>query len=471
MLPLARDALLVGSCDGGHTIHADAAAVRLTAFAFLHLHLAGHAIRPLGGGADAYLFGPGDIECHRGLTGQSFLLDLGRLPPPEDPKVCTHLPHNRAAVFFRMLRFEYLAKRREQGLPRLSSDALTPWGKHSDPSHDRNATAASKDLCIVEVASVAQQLTEEYQKDLFSLDGAMQVFIDYNPDLARCVPDAKAKWSEAASQADFDGATFWSKVKFELQKLWWEGRQGPNPMDCPLPAECDKVHNRFLRDVDLGVWFLSAGVNMRHLGLVRDRIDVHELRQRLLEEVIVRSLKSMLRAKMRDSGADAKEAVASFIGLLLATTTEAEVLWSVTVSAEVRARFGDLALAGIQAPGDLRSHVSRPLPVLIQQACLGAAVTSASADLSAVTADSLEFGIRQKGVSFVEVVSSRSKCLEAASLAEAGEWSAARERLMEAERSCQVVKRSDPSNHQVPTPTAHIMHRPRTQTYITTRLQ
>ena len=349
------------------------------------------------------------------------------------------------------MRFEFLTEQQSLALPRLSSDAFTMWGKHSDPVHDQNATAASKDLCTRVVPRLARLLTDEYTKDRFDLDQALDVFVEYNPDLARCVAEVKRKWSREASEPRFDGRTFWDKVQFELQDLWWDERKGSNPMDCPIPPELDKMHNILIRDLDLSSWFHREGVNMRHIVLVRQHLQVGALRTRLLEDAIVRSLKAMLRGTMREAGAGAKDAVASLIQKVLATTPESHTLWSTSLPGEMRSRFGELILDGLPPDqGDLRLHVSRPLATLMQDACRGAPVlTPPLQDLSVVVASDLELSVRANGVSFTEVVSARSQCREAEARAEAGDWKAATGLLQDAERRCHLIKRSDPANAQV----------------------
>ena len=51
------------------------------------------------------------------------------------------------AVFWRQLRFEFVEKLKLRGFPRLSSDALTPWGRSSDSAHDNNSRDATRKLC------------------------------------------------------------------------------------------------------------------------------------------------------------------------------------------------------------------------------------------------------------------------------------------------------------------------------------
>jgi hypothetical protein len=89
----------------------------------LQLHLAPHRVLT----SEHTIFSAGDCEGHRAADGRYYLLDLSRSMPPEGP--ATHLAPARQGVFFRLLRPELLQLLKQAGLPALSSDSLSNWGK------------------------------------------------------------------------------------------------------------------------------------------------------------------------------------------------------------------------------------------------------------------------------------------------------------------------------------------------------
>lgn len=111
-LPIAGSASLVyGSDDSGMSIHnTDHKVAEMMEFLGKQLNLCSH-------GPDL-IFGPQDIEVHRGHTGTYYILDFARLFPPEAPtgtKDC--------AVFYNFLRPELVRE-----FPKaLCSDAFTAW--------------------------------------------------------------------------------------------------------------------------------------------------------------------------------------------------------------------------------------------------------------------------------------------------------------------------------------------------------
>lgn len=73
--------ILFFSNDGGETIKADPEAAALVKQLGEMLNLAPHTV------AGETIYGPGDIEVHKGLDGQLYCLDFGRVLPPEAPQI------------------------------------------------------------------------------------------------------------------------------------------------------------------------------------------------------------------------------------------------------------------------------------------------------------------------------------------------------------------------------------------------
>jgi hypothetical protein len=101
-----------------------------------------------GQGNSQQLYMAGDVEGHRGSDGRYYLLDLGRVLPPEHPLAVPFLDsYDMKAVFFRFFPPEMLGLlRQNQQAPPISSDSLSGWGS-KDPcskQHNQNCRDATK---------------------------------------------------------------------------------------------------------------------------------------------------------------------------------------------------------------------------------------------------------------------------------------------------------------------------------------
>ena len=117
ILPLAE--LVYGSCDGGRSVFATDAEMNgkmqlLGTKLNLKAHLAGSTL------SKAMIYGPADIEGHRGDDDRLYVLDFQRLMPPEWPTDKGSSQH-----LFKLLRPEFVRKYSKP----LSSDAGTSFSK------------------------------------------------------------------------------------------------------------------------------------------------------------------------------------------------------------------------------------------------------------------------------------------------------------------------------------------------------
>ena len=85
------------------------------------------------------IYGPVDIEGHRGNDGRMYVLDFARTFPPEYFNAETW---ERSCNLYRQLRPELV---RAFGRP-LSSDALSAFGKHQHKEHDLEVKEATRYL-------------------------------------------------------------------------------------------------------------------------------------------------------------------------------------------------------------------------------------------------------------------------------------------------------------------------------------
>jgi hypothetical protein len=73
------------------------------------------------------IYGPADIEGHKGIDGRYYLLDFARYMPPEPP-----VKHLRGCILYRLLRPELVKK---FGKP-LSADSFSKFGLDGFDDHN-----------------------------------------------------------------------------------------------------------------------------------------------------------------------------------------------------------------------------------------------------------------------------------------------------------------------------------------------
>ena len=94
------------------------------------LNLKGHKT----GAQNVQVYGPGDIEAHLGKDNKFYVLDFGRVFPPEAPN-----PAGSRKIFYCLLRPEFV---RNYPIP-LSSDAFSCWGKNGGEVHNPEVIEAT----------------------------------------------------------------------------------------------------------------------------------------------------------------------------------------------------------------------------------------------------------------------------------------------------------------------------------------
>ena len=124
ILPLNSSSLIYGSSDAGNTVHTDDPAFNaLMEQIGGRLNLKGHLVGPESSPSE--VFGPCDIEGHKGSDGRYYLLDFSRLAPPSPPTTPgSHL--------YNLLRMELV---RSSPMP-LCSDAFTSFARIGYKAHN-----------------------------------------------------------------------------------------------------------------------------------------------------------------------------------------------------------------------------------------------------------------------------------------------------------------------------------------------
>ncbi|EFA80740.1 hypothetical protein PPL_06326 [Heterostelium album PN500] len=173
LLPINKETLIYGSCDGGHNVHSDIQEVNdIMEKVAKGMNLRGH----LSGLNPKFLYGPGDFEIHRSISSQSDLyysLDFARLLPPQAyfDEYNNSISHRE--IFYKLLRPELI---RTYDTP-LSSDAFSGWSA-ADPnykSYNQDVTDATNHLYDVIIREAATELESRKDSDLKKLDLAVEV--------------------------------------------------------------------------------------------------------------------------------------------------------------------------------------------------------------------------------------------------------------------------------------------------------
>lgn len=154
VLPIDKTTIQYGSSDGGRNVYAKNEQLNeKMQNAGKQLNLKGHKTGKL----ETIIYGPGDIEGHLGHDNQFYVVDFGRLMPPEDPSFFDE-PDGRA-VFYYLLRPELVIS---NPVP-LNPDAFTGWNAEEEEVRIQDnmaITEATKRLYEVIIPSYVKELEE-----------------------------------------------------------------------------------------------------------------------------------------------------------------------------------------------------------------------------------------------------------------------------------------------------------------------
>ena len=351
---------LLGSNDGGHTVHSDDPHLTsLVTSLATHLHLAPHRIN------QCEVHTAGDVEGHLGTDGRYYLLDLARCCPPESPAVSA--PLSPRSVLYRLLRPELLQLLKADGEPPLSCDAFTQWGATEADLHNARVTQATRLLYDRYLPALAEKLVTGHRTK------ADQQLMDEGEEEEPMNTDVGS-----APSASLYPATF----------------------DADLELQAEGVDIRFLR---LSEELHCHGLNVRHLGRLRHHILTHfgeasnasDVALLLLVEMVGRALKGLLRQRLRrcmeqvqrdSQSADysALRETVDFLNLCSSQHPQSTAFWALDVVQALHARFTPLCLSEPEAQSLftlITPHLLRVLSYLCM-ACGIALSPSCEASLS-----------------------------------------------------------------------------------------
>eukprot|EP01125_Pyxidicula_operculata_P007329 TRINITY_DN2496_c0_g1_i1.p1 TRINITY_DN2496_c0_g1~~TRINITY_DN2496_c0_g1_i1.p1 ORF type:complete len:2166 (+),score=385.55 TRINITY_DN2496_c0_g1_i1:51-6548(+) len=152
VLPISKSTIKYGSADAGRTVHFDDPVLnKKMEEAGSTLCLRKHCV------LDKRMRFPGDIEGHIGSDGKCYVVDYGRMLPPEAPLKSGGGPQS---IFYNLFRQTLVTKFKEKFNRELCSDAFSRWLTKDPDSREINNDA------ILATDFLHDQLIPEYAKIL-----------------------------------------------------------------------------------------------------------------------------------------------------------------------------------------------------------------------------------------------------------------------------------------------------------------
>ncbi|GAM18575.1 hypothetical protein SAMD00019534_017500 [Acytostelium subglobosum LB1] len=242
-LPINKKTIVYGSNDGGKTVHnsdtkVDTEMRRLAK----KMNIKGHLV---GLTSPTLIYGPGDIEVHKGTDGRYYMIDFARAFPPEYPQIVG----NRIGreIFYYMLRPEFVMKTETS----LSPDAFSGW-----------QTGKDEELSNWEVIEASAKL--------------------HNETIPDCVKHLQSALDDE-SDLESERLLIRNLLKFNMGGL--ESEQTRSAVS--LARIINIIHSR--------------GINLRYIGLICQKTTSRPLKQMLMTEMVARVWKKIIKAKMRQS--------------------------------------------------------------------------------------------------------------------------------------------------------------------------
>ncbi|GAM21633.1 hypothetical protein SAMD00019534_048080 [Acytostelium subglobosum LB1] len=242
-LPITKSSIVYGSNDGGRTMHnsepiVEAEMIRMAGLLNIKGHFSGLTTPTL-------IYGPGDIEVHKGSDNRFYMIDFARTFPPEYPKNSDD--YIGREIFYALLRPELV----KLSKTKLSSDALSGWQSGKD-----------EEECNTEVHQATQILHDE------------------------AIPEC-AELISKSSEED-------KKLERERQTMFY------SDFIRPVGTKETEFYNKIVRLIRLVNLVHARGINLRYLGHVCQRITDHSLKQLLMTELVARVWKKIIKAMIRE---------------------------------------------------------------------------------------------------------------------------------------------------------------------------
>lgn len=277
LLPINKETICYGSSDGGESVHASGETLCLMMKTVgQELHLAPHLVK------DKTLYGPGDQEVHLGLDGRHYCIDLARVFPCEPAR--HHMTPNTPATTSKWANSSAASK-----TPPLSSSPAT--GSNPTPirysSKQELKEERSKTPGPTPVADEPRSIFYKFFRPEFVLS--------YKKPLA-C--DSFTAWGKSDPM--------FSSNNKDIVDAFLYLRSFIIPSFADV---LDKKVAQLPRQTDGYAWWSqekpletmhAMGINIRHLGLVRSHCVNEFARRMILNEMLARTVKNMIRRHLRE---------------------------------------------------------------------------------------------------------------------------------------------------------------------------
>lgn len=360
MLPIDATTICYGSSDAGKTIHADADATKMFQEAGAKLNLKAHKFK----GVD--VCAPVDIEGHHGHDGNMYCIDMARLFPPEAPPLALHA-HSRA-IFFRLLRPELV---RQMAAP-LSSDAFTNFGADQAQEHNNEVLNATKYL--------QQQNVPQFAKWLCTSASTVNSFTSLVYHTHRRGINLRYLGLVRASIDVPDSASMnFPRVYIPaVAHSHLSLNRSLESSESSIVASEDDLnssgsHKLESKSKDESTPLRSAKAAP---AMIRPYATEEAVRQLILEEMIVRVLKCMLRGQWRKRMQEVRictetpfaEAVLDLLNIVACKSTLSKQFWCSQIKTELVAKFRD-GLSPRELSPDYDLVCSIELQSLVERFC------------------------------------------------------------------------------------------------------
>ena len=350
--------LVMGTIDRGlHITNEDGELHKLLGTAAEKMNLAQHGVKGKDDLSPAYFWAPADIRGYRGSDERLYICNLGRTYPPEHPEETLHIRREPRdmSIFWKLLRPEFV---RRNPLP-LSSDALSMFCDDTldEEEHSMNIKNATNRLIKEVIPEFALWLSTRQEDELNKMDlrfdmhraginmrhlGLIRSFFWFK--LKGTVNlTFNSKFVETSTDMSNDikkGGLIlvhWPNEEPTLYKLNQKPKAKHNAKGVTLE---EKIMRNSIRDLE--AW----------TGVVKQDKNSPHVRDILIQEICLRSLKGLYRKYMRNATrmfkANSERPLRTIIVDLFNMTTgshpRSEDFWREEVLMEVFERFGACTL-------------------------------------------------------------------------------------------------------------------------------
>ena len=319
----------------------------------LALNLKPHYVRDASG-KETLLFGPFDIEVHRGSDGRVYLLDFHRCFPPEPAYASSNL-RLRNPHLYRMLRPELVMS---NDVP-LSSDAYVERAE---------VRADGARVAVEEVSAAYQRLITRVipnfaalLESLGGLDHIDSIGVINQRKVERSILGAALANTRAAQPDDLDdgiddqvaaavAAAYPASASATISRA-------PSPAPSPPPspgggrAAYESASSSSIDPIvylpRLLTYLHQAGINIRYLGVLRSHLRTAAMRDMLLVEMLARVLKAEMRRRWRErmstvryiSDGAYRRCSIDFCNLVFFNSKDSRTYWQTEVKQQLIAKF------------------------------------------------------------------------------------------------------------------------------------